>query len=142
MINLRAGLLIALIHFALSFFLPWWTIIFISFIVVALFKLPSKAAWLSPSIFIMLSWLLQILYLDQKTGFRSSERIADIFGAPAMVSYIIAIITIGLVAGLSGYLAFLIFGRRMDSSRIDEYGTMSIEEYKENTPGLEDKGII
>ena len=138
--NIRAGVIIAIIHYALSFFLPWWTIIFISLIVVALLKLEAKASWLVPALAIMLSWLIQILILDQKTDFRSSQRIADIFGAQGFVSYFIALSTIGLIAGISGYLAYLLFGKK--ELRALEEEKMTIEDYKDNTPGLQDKGII
>lgn len=137
-----AGLLILIAHFALSFFLPWWTITFISFIAVALFKLRGVSSWLIPALTMMISWMVQILILDQKTNFRSSQRIADIFEAPGIVSYVIPIISIAIVAGLSGYLAYLILGNK-EKVRIEEQEeSMTIDEYRENTPGLEDKGII
>jgi len=137
-----AGLLIIIMHYALSIFLPWWTIVFLSFIIVALFKLEGKSSWLIPSMSIMLSWLIQILILDQKTNFRSSQRIADLFDAPGFVSYIVPIITVGLVAGLSGYLAHLFFSKNEEVGIVEEEERMTIDEYKDNTPGLEDRGII
>lgn len=140
--KLLAGLLIVLAHFGLSFFLPWWSIIFISIIVVIAFKLKGKASWLIPSFSIMISWLIQILLLDQKSNFRSSQRIADIFEAPGIVSYIIPILTVGLIAGLSGYLGYLLFSKGKNIVNQEEEETMTIDEYKDNTPGLEDKGII
>ena len=137
-----AGLLIVVTHFALSFYLPWWTIIFISFIAAALFKLRGVTSWLIPAVGMMISWMVQILILDKKTNFRSSQRIADIFEASGIVSYIIPMISIAIVAGLSGYLAYLILGTK-EKVRIEEQEeNMTIDEYKENTPGLEDKGII
>lgn len=129
-------------HLLLNLLLPWWNIALASFLVVVLFNLKKVSSWFIPAISIMSLWLVQIFLLDKKTGFRSSERIADLFDAPGFVSYLVPIISAGLIAGLSGYLACLLFGRKEKLEDSENKDSMTIEEYKDNTPGLQDKGII
>lgn len=140
--KLIAFVLIIILHLALSLFLPWWNFIPVVFIVVAFMKLPARASWMIPSLSIMLLWLFQILWLDFGTDFRSSQRIADIFGAPGFVSYLIPVLTCGILAALSGYLSNLIFYKKEVKEITEFEDSMSIDEYKENTPGLEDKDLI
>lgn len=140
--RLLAFVLVIVGNFLASMTLPWWNLIIVSFIVVAICRLKSKASWSIPALGIMLLWLVQMVLLDQKTGFRSSQRIADIFDAPGFVSYVIPILTAGILAALSGYLAYLIFHREDRLVQQETEESMTIDEYKENTPGLEDKGII
>lgn len=140
--KLIAFISIIVLHLALNYVMPWWNIIPVVFVVVAFTKLSSKTSWILPALGIMLLWSVQILWLDQKTGFRSSARIADIFGAPGIVSYLIPILTAGMIAALSGYLSFMIFSKNKNEEETEAEEIMTIDEYKQNTPGLEDKDLI
>lgn len=139
--KILAAVIIIAGHLALNFILPWWNVALISFLVVILFRLKSKASWLIPAMSIMALWLIQIFLLDSKTSMRSSERIASLFDAPGIIAYLVPILTAGIISGLAGYLAYLLFGQK-DLSTNEAEESMSIKDYKDNTPGLEDKGII
>ena len=140
--KLIAFVLIIIGNFVLSLWFPWWNMIIVVMLVVAVTKLKARASWFIPAISILLLWLVQIVLMDQQTGFRSSQRIADIFGAPGVVSYLVPVISATLLAGLSGYLSYLIFHREEKVLASELEKDMTIDEYKNNTPGLEDKGII
>ena len=137
-----ATIIIIVGHLALNFILPWWNIALISFLAVIILRLKSKASWFIPAISIMALWSVQIILLDLRTDMRSSERIALLFNAPGFVAYLVPIITAGIISGLAGYLGFLLFGQKDTSTLIEQKESMSIKDYKDNTPGLEDKGII
>ncbi len=132
---------IIILHLTLNQFLPWWNIIPVVVLIIFLTKLKSKASWLIPSLSVMAIWLIQILWLDQKTGFRSSQRIADIFGAPGIISYLVPILSIGLIAGLSGYLGKL-FSDRPQEIELHFEEDMDIDDYKNNTPSMKGKDIV
>ena len=136
--KLIAFIFIIVLNYVLSFFLPWWNLIFVVFIIVAFTRLSSKSSWFIPMFAVMASWLVQIFIMDQMTEFRSSQRIAGLFEAPAFASYLIPILTAGLLAALSGYLSYLIFHKTEKGN--EEH--MTVEDYRQNTPGLEDKDII
>jgi len=139
--KLIAGILIIVFNYFLSPFLPWWNFIPVVIIVVWLMKLKQSSSWLVPALGLMLSWALQILLLDQKTGFRSSERIAGIFEAPGVVAYLVPVIGVGLMAALSGAIAFLL---RTFFSKVDPISEseMHLDDYQDTQSDLKDKGII
>lgn len=138
--KLIAGILIVGLNLLLSQFLPWWNIIPVCFLVVVLFKLNGKSSWFIPAIFLMLSYLIQIFLLDQSTGFRSSERIASIFSSPGFSAYLIPSIGVGIIGGLSGFIAYLFRTAFKKEELVQE--EMSIKDYKDTQPDLRDKGIV
>lgn len=139
--KLIAAALIIVLSLGLSQFLPWWNFIPVVVLVVWLLKLRASSSWIIPSVSMMLLWLIQIFMLDQKTEFRSSERIAAIFDAPGLVSYLVPVLGIGLLAALSGIIAYLLrttFSKKDSSVRSD----MHLDDYQETQPDLKDTGII
>lgn len=138
--KLIAAVLIIVLNFLLSQFLPWWNFIPLVIIVVWIMRLSASASWMVPALSLMILWLAQIFILDQKTGFRSSERIADIFDAPGLISYLIPILGVGLLATLAGMIAYLL--RTSFQQQIATETEMHIDDYHDTQSDLRDKGII
>jgi len=139
--KLIAGILIIALNFLLSQFLPWWNFIPVVIIVVWLMKLKASSSWIIPALSLMLLWLIQILLMDQKTDFRSSERIASIFEAPGLVAYLVPVLGVGLLAALSGLIAYLL---RTSFDKTEEMveSEMHLDDYQDTQSDLKDKGII
>jgi len=139
--KLIAGILIIVVNLVLSQFMPWWNFIPVVLVVVWLMKLKASSSWTIPALSLMLSWAVQIILLDQKTGFRSSERIAGIFEAPGLVAYLIPVLGVGLLAAISGAIAYLL---RSSFSKANSIAgsEMHLDDYQDTQPDLKDKGII
>lgn len=138
--KLIAAILIIGLNLLLSQFLPWWNFIPVVILVVILMKLSASASWTIPAISLMISWLIQIFLLDQKTGFRSSGRIADIFDAPGLIAYLIPVMGVGVLATLSGIIGYLLRTSFQKNARLQS--EMNLDDYKETQPNLRDKGIL
>lgn len=86
--------------------MPWWTILFIAFIVLIIFRLPPKSSFFSAALGGGLYFLISSLYTDIINGSLLSNKISILFNLPS--PYIIIVITslIGFIsAGLGGILA-------------------------------------
>lgn len=86
--------------------MPWWVIIFIAFLVLALFRLPAKSSFISGALGGGMYSLVSSLYTDIVNGSLLSQKIAILFNLPS--PYIIILITtlIGFISGgLGGILA-------------------------------------
>lgn len=139
--KLIAAIVIIALNLGLSQFLPWWNFIPIVFLVVLITKLKASSSWVVPALSLMLLWLVQIFLTDQKTGFRSSERIAAIFESPGVVAYLVPVIGVGLLAALSGIVAYLL-RTSFQKKNVLEKSEMHLDDYQETQPDLKDKGIV
>lgn len=86
--------------------MPWWTIVFIAFIVLVLFRLPAKSSFFSAALGGGGYFFISSLYTDIINGGILSNKVAFLFNLPS--PYIIILITtlIGFIsAGLGGILA-------------------------------------
>ena len=139
--KLIAAVSIIALNLLLSLFLPWWNVIPIVIIVVILTKLKASSSWIIPAISLMTLWLIQIFLLDQKTDFRSSERIASIFDAPGVMAYLIPALGVGLIGALSGAIGYLLRSFNQQKTH-NEQSEMHIDDYQDTQPDLKDKGIV
>lgn len=86
--------------------MPWWTVIFVAFIVLLLFRLPAKSAFLSGALGGGLCFLVASLYADIINGGLLSGRIAELFKLPSPIIILLITTFIGLISGgLGGLLA-------------------------------------
>jgi hypothetical protein len=101
-----SAILIALISWALSFVLPWWSFAFPALVVPFLFKLNPGAGFLSAALGVALLWLAIIIRTDIANGSILSERMAILFGLKSSIFIIITSLLPGIVVsgifGLSG----------------------------------------
>lgn len=139
--KLVASVLMIALNLLLSQFFPWWNVIPVVMLVVFLTKLKAASSWIIPGLSLMTLWLIQIFILDQKTGFRSSDRIAAIFDASGVFAYLIPVIGIGLISALSGIIAYLLRTAFHKENSVLQ-SEMHIDDYQETQPDLNDKGIV
>lgn len=110
-----SAILIALISWALSLFLPWWSFAFPALLIPFLFKLKPGVAFLSASLGVALLWLSFIIKADIANGSILSERMAMLFGLKSSFLIIITSILPGVV--LSGIFGLSGAGIRRSFSR-------------------------
>jgi len=139
--KLTAAILIIALNFILSQFLAWWNFIPVVFLVVWLCKLNRFSSWAIPALSLGLSWLLQIILLDIKTGFRSSERIAGIFETPGVLAYLIPVLGVALLAAISGLISYLLRTSFFKADKIARE-EMNLDDYQETQSDLKNKGIV
>jgi hypothetical protein len=101
MIFILITLVIFLLNFFTSVYLPWWwTVAIIPFLVVSVFKpIRSTYAFLSGFIAIFLLWSSTAFVIDYKNDHMLANSLAKLFNLPH--SFLLIIIT-GLVGGLVG----------------------------------------
>lgn len=133
-------ILIIGLHLVMNMFLPWWNIAIASGIAVLLTRVKGVLSFLLPAITISILWGIWILILDQKTGFYSSERIADLFEAPGVLAFAIPIAGAFLIAGIGGMIANLL--SNVIKTKTAETNQMDLEDYKMTQPDLDDKDLI
>jgi hypothetical protein len=101
-----AAVLIGLITWGLSFFLPWWSFAIPALIIPLLLKLKPWQGFLAAALGVGLTWLIFILIANSANDSILAERMSLLFGLKGSVWIIITSILPGVVVsgifGLSG----------------------------------------
>lgn len=103
---LIAIILIGLITWGLSFFLPWWSFSIPALLVPLLLKLKPGQGFLAAALGVGLTWLIFILIANAANDSILAERMSLLFGLKGPIMIIITSILPGIVVsgifGLSG----------------------------------------
>lgn len=100
---LVAFLLTALLGFAITLYLWWWSFVLMSFLVSFLMKLSPGKSFLSGFLAIGLLWLTQAMILDNANGYLLSHKVALLlpFNGSGTALLITTAIIGGLVSGMA-----------------------------------------
>lgn len=104
-----AIVLMMVLSFAASYFLPWWSIVFVCFFVAVMFKLSGGKGFIAGFIAVFLLWLIVALVKDHANDQILSARMAELFklGNPYLFMTVAAL-TGGLVGGFAGWSGALV----------------------------------
>jgi hypothetical protein len=102
-------LLIALLSFALQFFMPWWIIAIIAFGAAYWKAHSATTAFLSGFLAIVVVWVIKATFTHVQTEGILSARIAELFFLPSPILLIVITVLIGgLVGGMAALSGFFV----------------------------------
>lgn len=108
---LASILLIALVSFIATSFLPWWMIAVVCFLVTFFFRLNSGKAFLAGFAGIFLLWLLVALFKDMANNHILSSRMAQLLSLPSPLLFLLISAVIGgIVGGLAAWSGAVVAG--------------------------------
>lgn len=110
--NTKHFILIIILAYILSLYLPWWSIMLAALITGFIIPLKKSAVFFVPFIAIALLWIIQSYMLSSANDFILAEKIATLLKLKgnSMLLLVVTGIVGGLAAGFSG-----IFGKQCNS---------------------------
>lgn len=97
-----ALLLVAVLSAVAAYFLPWWSIAFVSFVVALFFPQGKGRAFWSGFLGVGVFWLVAALWQDIRNEHILSSKMAMLFHLPASWAFTLVTVIVGaLVGGLS-----------------------------------------
>jgi hypothetical protein len=104
-------LLIAVLSFVTTFFLPWWMLALVCFFVAFFFRLNGGKAFLAGFAGVFLLWLLVAVLKDTANDHILSSRMAQLLNLPASFLFLlISAVVGGIVGGMAAWSGSVVAG--------------------------------